>query len=351
MKKIFLILFASLFAFTQCGKDPETNNDDTKMVSISGKIDTDNGKSDIAIPGGNISWKGEESIFIAVPAHGSFPARLVEMKNTVSGGNIFVGEAPEGLISDGVSYEIWYFGNNGEGSDDGSTNVTNIYGDGVLQGKTISFKEQTGLLENIGDFHVAKGTVSFVKNNNTGNLTFSKKVLFETQMTIAYMFLYPNKLGTTQYWNGYETYGIDLDINSGNDYNTLTLKYNNSSNTFEKEYSNITDGNKIGADPKGLVDISIITEKIYYGPYYQPSAYMGHNYIALLPQSKPHFYFGCMGTAGATYILDYQFEEDIISNQIYTGGYDSDNSILPIYVNGDHQWNYPGGGSNPFEGQ
>ena len=176
MKKIFLILFASLFAFTQCGKDPETNNDDTKMVSISGKIDTDNGKSDIAIPGGDITWKGDESIFIAVPAHDNFPARLVEMKNTVSGGNIFKGEAPEGLIADGVKYEIWYFGNNGEGVN----NVTNIYDEGILQGKTISFEEQTGLLENIGDFHVAKGTVSFVKNNNTGDLTFSKKVLFET---------------------------------------------------------------------------------------------------------------------------------------------------------------------------
>lgn len=115
MKKIFLILFASLFIFTQCGKDSETGNNDTKTVSISGKTDYNNGKSDIAIPGGNISWKGDESIFIAVPAHGDFPARLVEMKNTVSGGNIFVGEAPEGLISDGVSYEIWYFGNNGEG--------------------------------------------------------------------------------------------------------------------------------------------------------------------------------------------------------------------------------------------
>lgn len=341
MKKIFLILFASLFAFTQCGKDPETNNDDTKMVSISGKIDTDNGKSDIAIPGGNISWKGEESIFIAVPAHGDFPARLVEMRNTASGGNAFQGKAPEGLIVSGKEYEIWYFGNNGEGGN----NVTNIYGEDVLQGKTISFKEQTGLLENIGDFHIAKGTVSFVQNNKTGDLTFSKKVLFETQMAIAYIYLHKAGVTPGSSSNSWDTYGINLDINSGKDHNTFTLRYNDSSNTFEKEYGNDTNGTGTNAITKGNNEISIKTDD------YPPGANLGHHYLALLPHSKPHFYFGCTSSAGANYIFDYQFDKDIITNQIYNGGYDNNNILKPLTINGDFQWNYPGGGSNPFEGQ
>ena len=344
MKKIFLILFASLFAFTQCGKDPETNNDDTKMVSISGKIDTDNGKSDIAIPGGNISWIGDESIFIAVPRHGDFPARLVEMKNTASGGNVFQGVAPKGLIESGKKYEIWYFGNNGEGT----KNVTNIYNDeGVLQGKTISFKEQTGLLENIGDFHIAKGTVSFVQNNNTGDLTFSSPVSFETQMAIAYIYLHKDGVPPTNnnYWT---TYGIDLDINSGNDYNTFTLNYNAISNKFEKEYSNVTSNSWTNAITKGPNEISITINDSNFG---HPGAHLGYQYIALLPHSTPKFYFGCQLNAGANLIFDYQFGEDIVTNQIYNGGYDENNILVPITINGDYQWNYPGGGSNPFEGQ
>ena len=350
MKKIFLILFASLFAFTQCGKDPETNNDDTKMVSISGKIDTDNGKSDIAIPGGNISWKGEESIFIAVPAHGDFPARLVEMRNTASGGNAFQGEAPKGLIESGKNYEIWYFGNNGEGVNN-VTNIYNIYnGERVLQGKTISFEEQTGLLENIGDFHIAKGTVSFVQNNNTGNLTFSRPVSFETQMAIAYMSLYykymwePNDSN----WDNIETETLYLDINSNEDYNTLTFGYNAFTNKFEQKYSNVnvtTHGISISQGSEGQADISI-TRGIKANN--QPYAFLGHNYIALLPHSDPHFYFECMMPAICPYIFDYQFGKDIIKNQIYTGGYDNNNDLIPIFVNGDQSWTYDESGSSPW---
>lgn len=335
MKKIFLILFASLFIFTQCGKDPETNNDDTKMVSISGKIDTDNGKSDIAIPGGNISWKGDESIFIAVPAHGGFPARLVEMENTKSGGNVFQGVAPKGLIESGKEYEIWYFGNNGEGT----KNVTNIYNDeGVLQGKTISFKEQTGLLENIGDFHIAKGTVSFVQNNNTGDLTFSSPVSFETQMAIAYIYLYQvDHSGNIYNWDfdNVEQQDLYLDINNGTDYNTMTFSYNAQTNNFEQKYSNVSDPDtKLYYGSEGVVDIYITTH-VEYG---SNMAYLGHKYVALLPNSKPNLYFQSFQNGIGWYIYNHQFEKNIKTNQIYTNGYDENNSIRPIHIKGTPCW-------------
>ena len=149
-------------------------------------------------------------------------------------------------------------------------------------------------------------------------------------------------------WDKIETETLYLDINSNKDYNTLTFSYNANTNKFEQKYSNVnvtTHGISISQGSVGQADISI-TRGIKDN--YQPYAFLGRNYIALLPHSNPHFYFECMMPAICPYIFDYQFDEDIIKNQIYTGGYDDNNALIPIYVNGDQSWNY-GGGGNPWE--
>lgn len=159
MKRITTILLAmTMIVLTQCKPEPvdENNNSNEKKVKISCTIPLNNGgKSDFhnLMNGGVVNWSdGREYIYLM--ATGETP-QIIRLESWADGNPStleFYGEAAEGLLTSGTSYEIWYFGNSHK-----LESAYYSYSDSRIEG---SIGVQSGKLEDLGCCHIASTTVT-----------------------------------------------------------------------------------------------------------------------------------------------------------------------------------------------
>lgn len=194
MKKTLLLLSLSLLFMYQCKKENKdivdnNNNNNNKNVRVYCEIPMNsNGKSDFTnIFDGSVSWSsGSESVFLAVP--GKSP-KLIQLTTEGIEGNpsnlYFETYVSENDITTGVEYDLWYLGNSmhREGITPNVTLNNNRTGD--ITSITGSIAVQSGDLEDVGCFHIAKAKVSAVADGEDIILTLNTTM--ENQMSLAYL--------------------------------------------------------------------------------------------------------------------------------------------------------------------
>lgn len=187
MKKMLIVATFMLLLLTQCRKEEEVydnekyHTEEPEMVPVRFKIPVDKMRSDFGdlFPLGKIGWgneKKEEYIYLAAPeAYEYYHIRtglhyvgmLFELRADISEGDdtlFFEGKVYNLLHAYGkpeTEFYIYYFGNNGaapEGSN--VTDINRVVSYTHLIGKTVTFDNQTGSVDNVGDFHVAKARVT-----------------------------------------------------------------------------------------------------------------------------------------------------------------------------------------------
>lgn len=202
MKKTLLLLSLSLLFMYQCKKENKdivdnNNNNNNKNVRVYCEIPMNsNGKSDFTnIFEGSVSWSsGSESVFLAVP--GDNP-KLIQLTTEGIEGNpnslYFETYVCEGEITAG-NYDLWYLGNSMHREEEGEEekgitppNVTIKTNNetGVIESIDGSIAEQSGDLEDVGCFHIAKAKVSAVADGDDIILTLNTTM--ENQMSLAYL--------------------------------------------------------------------------------------------------------------------------------------------------------------------
>ena len=174
MKTRFLLLMTiATLLFTQCKKKEEisVSDESSDLVKVSFELPVEQDKSDFTsvLPDGNINWGNSNNIeymYLAVGDRYLYynhdlqctvrVGELFEMQAEVNGPTdklMFTGMIPQNLLYASKRCTLYYFGNNGRGGD--GSNVTNIYDEkyqDCVIGKTISFSEQNGRIE---DFRIA----------------------------------------------------------------------------------------------------------------------------------------------------------------------------------------------------
>ena len=117
MKKVFTILMALMvLCFTQCKPNPD--NGEGEKVKITCEIPMNGGgsRSDFSnlLTNGKVNWSGaiQEFVYLTIP--GDNP-QIIRLESRVQGQGPreylkFEAEVEKGLISEGTSYDIWYFG-------------------------------------------------------------------------------------------------------------------------------------------------------------------------------------------------------------------------------------------------
>lgn len=310
MKKIYLLLMLlSSLSFTQCKKAAPIDEDgQVEMIPVTFELslnpDSKTYFGDL-LPFGEINWgndKAVEYIYLTIPSRYGYtnpdlPATvyigsMFEMKADVSDYQdklVFTGMLPSTNYLKNKQCCLYYFGNNGNGDD--GTNVTNYYDPymGRLVGKKISFAEQTGSLDKLGDFHIGKISVKVnrISDNVTGEYSHFELIgdTFETINSIA-------KLDLTD-----ETTlgGTAAEIQS------FTLLWNFDTQAFDEI---------IEVVPNATIDVSDNDGK--------------NSYISLLP-TRDKVYLEC--SKGR-----YEFTDGIVSNSLYIGrSADNIDDALPLH--------------------
>ena len=188
MKKTFTILFALMvLCFTQCKPTPEGGDENGRKVKVSCTIPINNGgKSDFTnlMEDGKINWStGTERVYLAIPNETS--PQIVELTafTTLQASELaFEGEVEEGLLEEGKEYEVWYLGN--------SKNLDVPYVTETKDGDLItkvsgSISEQSGELEDLGLYHIAKVSVTAVEEE--GEIVLPLRGVLKSQIAIAYL--------------------------------------------------------------------------------------------------------------------------------------------------------------------
>lgn len=180
MKKLSVFISFLLF-FSSCNKENmnEDVNED-RMVPVRFELSMNSKtRSDFndLLPNGNIQWgnsKNVEYIYVSIPYKCSYYVQgvgtitlgeLLEMKAEIDEPTdklVFTGEVPSNNLQNARQYHLYYFGNNGQGGE--GTNITNYHSSykNILIGKTISFARQTGNIDDLGNYHLAKIKVKAV---------------------------------------------------------------------------------------------------------------------------------------------------------------------------------------------
>ena len=203
MKRL-LVLVAFLLFLLSCNKEKINEDaDDNRMVPVrfemSLKPKTRSYFGDL-LPNGNIKWgnaKGVEYIYVSVPYAIAYHVGgvgttvlgcLHEMKAEIDESAdmlVFTGEIPANNLQNARQYHLYYFGNNGQGGD--GTNVTNYYADyqNTLIGKKISYARQTGDINELGDYHIAKIKVMATPVKDEEGVVQSFNLVAENLQTIS----------------------------------------------------------------------------------------------------------------------------------------------------------------------
>lgn len=203
MRKFLLfIMVSSLLLFTRCKKDNESPSAE-ETVPVRLELPIDKTRSDFSdlFPFGKISWgnnKKMEYVYLTVPYALEFCD--VSMGNYIQYLGIMfemqaeVNEKMDKLVFEGNVYtyaladkkycEMYYFGNNGKSGG----NVTTYYKqltDRNIIGKKMTFSNQTGDIDDLGNYHLAKAYVKVKKNVNDKGTPISYDLEIESFKTIT----------------------------------------------------------------------------------------------------------------------------------------------------------------------
>lgn len=203
MKKLALLAFALMvLTLTQCKKeeiDNTTTTGEEKMVKLTLSIPVDDGsKTDfIDYDNGTISinWntpqpdsydpeKVYEYIYLVIPSeYGGIVPMEGRYKNYPES-NVLTFEAIwhfniQHLDLNNTKFGVWYLGDSGN-------NRYEYINDPTQYTVSGSINNQTGKLEDLGKYHIAKGYVKFLKvNENEYTLSMAQEDYFESQVAIA----------------------------------------------------------------------------------------------------------------------------------------------------------------------
>ena len=189
MKKYFAIIIALMaLSFTQCKPAPTPEGNDggeTRKVKVTCEIPINkNTRSDFStlLADGKVYWSnGTEYVYLAV--HGKNP-QLIELKHEGVVGNpnvlSFEGEVEAGLIKEGETYDVWYFGH----SHQNNSKTTYTFENNQING---SIKNQSGRLGTFGYNHIAKTSVYPTLTSSGEKVILSLAGKFEHQIAIVLM--------------------------------------------------------------------------------------------------------------------------------------------------------------------
>lgn len=298
MKKLSVFISFLLF-FSSCNKEKlKDGADEDRMVPIRFELSL-NPKSRSyfgnLLPKGNIQWGNSnnvEYLYVTIPYKLTYTisgqgtvvlGELVELKAEVDEPTdklVFTGEVTSHNLLNSRPYHLYYFGNNGQGGE--GTNVTNHYSDfrSLLLGKTVSFARQTGDIDDLGNYHIARIKVIAVPIKDKDGVIQR----FELEAEELHNINSVAKLDLT---------GETTLRGTASELQSFTLLWNTSTNTFDEI---------IECVPGATIDVR---------------GNAAHNsYVSLLPCDYG-VYLEC--SKGR-----YDFSRGIRSNMLFIGGY-SDN--------------------------
>ncbi len=298
MKK-FTVFIAVLLFLLSCNKEKMNETaDEERLVPVRFELSLNSHtRSDFndLLPNGNIQWgnsKNVEYIYVSIPYKCSYYVQgvgtitlgeLLEMKAEVDGPTdklIFTGEVPSNNLQNARQYHLYYFGNNGQGGE--GTNVTNYHSSykNILIGKTISFARQTGNIDDLGNYHLAKIKVKAVPIKDGDGVVQSFELVADDLQNINSV----AKLDLT---------GETKLIGTAAELLNFTLLWNTSTKSFDEILEKAREA---------TIDVSDNAGR--------------NSYISLLPNDDD-VYLEC--SKGR-----YKFVDGIKSNQLYIGSYADD---------------------------
>lgn len=293
MKKLSVFISFLLF-FSSCNKENmnEDVNED-RMVPVRFELSMNSKtRSDFndLLPNGNIQWgnsKNVEYIYVSIPYKCSYYVQgvgtitlgeLLEMKAEIDEPTdklVFTGEVPSNNLQNARQYHLYYFGNNGQGGE--GTNITNYHSSykNILIGKTISFVRQTGNIDDLGNYHLAKIKVKAVPIKDEDGVVQSFELVADDLQNI-------NSIAKLDLTGETELVGTAAEFLS------FTLLWNTSTKSFDEIIETAREAKIDVRDNAGR-----------------------NSYISLLP-SDDNVYLEC--SKGR-----YEFVDGIGSNQLYIG--------------------------------
>lgn len=306
MKKL-LVFVSFLLFFASCNKEKMNEGvNEERMVPVRFELSM-NSKNRSSfkdlLPNGNIQWgnsKNVEYIYVSIPYKCSYLVQgagtitlgeLLEMKAEIDGPTdklVFTGEVPSNNLQNARQYHLYYFGNNGHGGEE--TNITNHYSsfENILIGKTISFARQTGNIDDLGNYHLAKIRVKAVPIKDDEGIVQSFELVADDLQNI-------NSIAKLDLTGETSLGGTAAELQS------FTLLWNTSTRSFDEIIENV---------PDATIDVSDNSGR--------------NSYISLLPNDD-NVYLEC--SKGR-----YEFARGIRSNQLYVGSYADDiNDARPLH--------------------
>ena len=293
MKKLSVFISFLLF-FSSCNKENmnEDVNED-RMVPVRFELSMNSKtRSDFndLLPNGNIQWgnsKNMEYIYLSIPYKCSYYVQgvgtitlgeLLEMKAEIDEPTdklVFTGEVPSNNLQNARQYHLYYFGNNGHGGD--GTNIVNHHSSykNILIGKTISFARQTGNIDDLGNYHLAKIKVKAVPIKDEDGVVQSFELVADDLQNI-------NSIAKLDLTGETELIGTAAELLS------FTLLWNTSTKSFDEIIEKVREAKIDVRDNAGR-----------------------NSYISLLP-SDDNVYLEC--SKGR-----YEFVDGIGRNQLYIG--------------------------------
>ena len=202
MRKLVFMMMSSLLLFVQCKKDNEDYGVE-EMVPVRLEVPLDKSRSDFSdlFPFGKISWGNGVNVeyaYLAVPyaleycdvSMGYYTQHLgimFEMEAKVNEKMdklVFEGNVYTHALTDKTSCTMYYFGNNGRGGSNVITYNKKIIDNNII-GKKISFDSQTGSIDELGNYHLAKALVKVKKNVDEKGNPISYDLTIESFKTMT----------------------------------------------------------------------------------------------------------------------------------------------------------------------
>ncbi len=298
MKKLSVFI-SFLLLFSSCNKEKMNEGvNEERMVPVRFELSMNSKtRSDFSnlLPKGNIQWGNSnnvEYIYVSIPYKCSYYVQgvgtitlgeLLEMKAEIDEPTdklVFTGEVPSNNLQNARQYHLYYFGNNGQGGE--GTNITNHHSSykNILIGKTVSFARQTGNIDDLGNYHLAKIKVKAVPIKDEEGVVQSFELVADDLQNI-------NSIAKLDLTGETSLGGTAAELQS------FTLLWNTSTNTFDEI---------IECVPGATIDVR---------------GNAAHNsYVSLLPCDYG-VYLEC--SKGR-----YEFLRGIRSNMLYVGSYSDD---------------------------
>ena len=186
MKKALTILMALMvLCFTQCKKPIDELTGRKVKVSCTIPINK-GGRSDLTnlMEDGSIKWStGTERIYLALPNETN--PQIIELTafSTLQSSELaFEGEVDENLLEEGEEYEVWYLGNS-KNLDD--PYITENKDEDIITSISGSIAEQSGSIEDLGLCHIARVSVTAVRED--GEIILPLRGVLKSHIAIAYL--------------------------------------------------------------------------------------------------------------------------------------------------------------------